>query len=182
MKMRELYHVQTLNIVFGRLLGVCAFTVLMCFSALIKIPLPFTPVPVTLQTLVVFLAGALLGPSLAVCAIGLYIGMGLFGIPLFANMGGGIPYLFGPTGGYLFGFLIAAWLIGNLTPLNREKNIFVFYAITLAGMLAIYSFGGLWLKVGYGWNFNQIFFLGVAPFFIPDTFKAFIAAAIYKNL
>lgn len=171
-----------MNIFIGRFLGVCAFSVLLCFSALIKIPLPFTPVPVTLQTLVVFLAGLVLGPSLAVCAISLYIGLGVFGVPLFANMGGGILYLFGPTGGYLFGFLIAAWLIGNLIPLNRTKNIFVCYAIILLGMLAIYFSGGLWLKVGYGWNFKQIFFLGVAPFFIPDTLKAFIAAAIYRKL
>ena len=182
MRIRELYHVRPMNIVIGRSLGVCAFSVLMCFSALIKIPLPFTPVPVTLQTLVVFLSGAILGPALAVCAIGLYIGLGLSGVPLFANTGGGILYLFGPTGGYLFGFLIAAWLIGSLAPLNREKNIFVFYAIVLLGMLAIYSFGGLWLKVGYGWNFKQIFFLGAVPFFIPDTLKAFIAAAICKKL
>lgn len=167
--------------VLGKTLGVCTFTILLCFSALIKIPLFFTPVPITLQNFVVFLAGALLGPSLGMAAVALYIVLGIVGAPFFSNAGAGVFYLFGPTGGYLLGFLLAAGLIGHLTRLAKSKNIFYFYSIMILGMSAIYVCGGLWLKIGYGWDFKKIFFLGVAPFIVADLMKAYCAAVISQR-
>jgi biotin transport system substrate-specific component len=167
--------------VLGKMLGVFTFTILLCFSALIKIPLFFTPVPITLQNFVVFSAGALLGPSLGMAAVALYIVLGILGAPFFSNSLAGVFYLFGPTGGYLLGFLLAAGLIGHLIRLAKTKNIFYFYSVMILGMSAIYVCGGLWLKIGYGWDFKKIFFLGVAPFIVADFMKAYCAAFISQR-
>jgi len=170
------------NVFIGKLLGVGAFTVLLCFSALIRIPLPFTPVPITLQNMAAFLAGAVLGPSLGLSAVLLYLSLGMAGAPLFANTGAGFLYLFGPTGGYLFGFMAAAWLIGCLTRFFKTSNFFALYAIMLAGVVAVYVLGGLWLFLGIAWSAKKIFFLGIAPFIAPDAVKAFLAAVLYKSV
>lgn len=169
------------SIFWSKLLGTSLFAVLLCFSSLIKIPLPFTPVPITLQNLVVFLAGAMLGPSCGMASVAVYIALGISGIPLFANTGFGLAYLFGPTGGYLLGFLAAAGLIGYLTEKTKTKNILILYAVMLFGMAVVYGAGGCWLKIGYGWSFKEIFFLGVSPFLLPDMMKAFVAAVMISK-
>jgi biotin transport system substrate-specific component len=166
----------------SRLLGACAFTILLCFSAFIKIPLFFTPVPVTMQNLVVFLAGALLGPWLGFSAVLSYLALGAFGVPLFANSGAGLVYLCGPTGGYMLGFLAAAFLIGFLLERFKTKNFFFLFGAMLCGMSVIYLFGGLWLSVGYGWSANRIFSLGILPFLLPDLAKTFLAIGVIRNL
>ena len=159
-----------------------AFSVLLCFSAFVKIPLPFTPVPVTLQNMIVFLAGAMLGSCLGMSAVLLYIIVGFLGAPLFANSGAGIFYLFGPTGGYLIGFILTAGLVGYLTATLKSKNIFLYFGIMLAGVLVIYGAGGLWLALGYHWPFKEIVFLGILPFVGPDILKALGAAVVAAKM
>lgn len=170
------------SLFLSRLLGVCAFTMLLCFSAFIKIPLFFTPVPVTMQTLVVVLAGALLGPRLGFSAVFAYLVLGVSGIPLFANSGAGLVYLCGPTGGYMLGFLAASFLIGSLIETFKTRNFFFLSGIMLCGMSVIYLFGGLWLSIGYGWSAGRIFSLGILPFLLPDLAKTILAVGIIKNL
>ena len=85
---------------------ILSFALLIGFSAQIKIQLPFTPVPITLQTFFVILSGAYLGFSKGVFSNILYIFAGLSGLPIFAGFGSGIIHLFGPTGGYIFGFVL----------------------------------------------------------------------------
>jgi biotin transport system substrate-specific component len=169
---------QTRTLAVNKALGVGIFTILLCLASLIKIPLLFTPVPVTLQNLVVFSAGALLGPVCGIICVAFYIGIGILGAPLFANGGAGIPYLFGPTGGYLLGFLAAAGFIGYVEQLVKTRNIFILCAVMGIGMVLIYCFGGWWLALGYGWGLKRILFLGVMPFVIPDAMKVLIAAAL----
>jgi biotin transport system substrate-specific component len=89
-------------------------SILIAISAQIAIPLPFTPVPLTLQTLVVLAAGVVLGSSRGALAITLYLLEGCAGLPVFSGAASGITHLLGPTGGYLIGFLPAAWLTGFL--------------------------------------------------------------------
>lgn len=168
--------------IIGKILSAGVFTVLMCFSAFIKIPLPFTPVPVTLQNLVVVLAGAVLGPSLGVASVAAYLLLGLSGTPLFANSGAGMTYLFGPTGGYLWGFLLAAWVIGTLTHSRKITSMFVMGIIMAIGMLLIYAAGALWLSIGFRWPWDKIFFLGVMPFLGVDMAKVLIASVVYRRL
>src|SRR5439155_20993955 len=87
------------------------FSLLIALSARMSLPIPATPVPANLQTLSVLLAGGLLGPWGGLAAVAAYLGTGIAGAPVFA-MGGGAAYMLGPTGGYLAGFLPAAWLAG----------------------------------------------------------------------
>src|SRR3989338_1336836 len=88
-----------------------------------KIPLPFTPVPITLQTLMVLLSGAMLGPYYGALAMILYILVGALGLPVFAGGGSGIGALLGPSGGYLFSYFIAAFVVGKML---EKKNLTLF--------------------------------------------------------
>jgi len=178
----ELSHTILGNRLLGKVLGVSTFTVLLCFASLIKVPLFFTPVPVTLQTLVVLLAASFLGARLGLISVGLYLGMGVLGVPLFANAGSGILYLFGPTAGYLFGFLFATWLVAGLLQLINRKNFFLCYAVMMIGLLSIYFTGGMWLAIGYGWDLTRIMYLGVLPFVVGDMIKAFVAALVSQKI
>lgn len=183
MRSRALQNVFVKNVSLGRISGAFIFAVALSLSAFIKIPLVFTPVPVTLQNLVVFLSGAILGPVFGMAAVGLYILIGVLGAPLFANSGAGLLYIFGPTGGYFIGFLVAACFTGCVTRNKRvSASIVLLYAAMLCSVVIIYLFGGAWLAVGFGWNFSQVLFLGAVPFLVPDVLKAFIAAVIIKNI
>ena len=87
MLMKELVFVRPGNIVLAKFLGICVFVTALCFSALIKVPLLFTPVPITFQTMVVCLSGAILGPRLGLAAVISYLVLGIFGVPLFTQAG-----------------------------------------------------------------------------------------------
>ncbi len=178
----ELSHPKVGSRLLGKVLGVSTFTVLLCFASLIKIPLFFTPVPVTLQNFVVLLAASFLGARLGLISVGSYLAMGIFGVPLFANAGSGILYLFGPTAGYLFGFLFATWLVATLLRSVDRKNFFVCYAVMMIGLLSIYFTGGMWLAIGYGWDISRILYLGVLPFIAGDIMKAFVATLICQKI
>jgi biotin transport system substrate-specific component len=93
-------------------LGSLLFAVLTAAGAAVSVPLPFSPVPVTLQTLMVVLAGAMLGPVWGALSQILYLTAGVSGLPVFANGAAGPSVLFGPTGGYLAGFVVSAWIAG----------------------------------------------------------------------
>lgn len=164
-------------ILAAEMFKVFSFFLLLCFSSFIKIPLFFTPVPVTMQTFVVFLAALFLRPVQASGAVALYILAGIFGAPFFANAGWGIPYLLGPTGGYLLGFLAAAALMSALLP--KAVSFVAKFCVMTFGIAVIYLCGSLWLWLGYKMGPGQVFLLGMAPFMLPDAFKA--AAAILIN-
>jgi biotin transport system substrate-specific component len=159
-------------------LKVSAMTVLLCFSSLIRIPLFFTPVPVTMQTFVVFLAAGLLGPAAAFTSVGLYIAIGMWGAPFFANAGWGIPYLLGPTGGYLLGFLAAAWIVSALRQALSQRTVPGIFMSMAFGMLVIHVCGALWLVAGLRMTALQALSLGSLPFVLPDLMKAWVAAWI----
>ncbi|MFH0876944.1 MAG: biotin transporter BioY [Candidatus Omnitrophota bacterium] len=165
----------------GKILGAGGFTILLCFSAYVKIPLPFTPVPVTLQNLVVVLAGAVLGPSLGVASVAGYLLLGAVGTPLFANSGAGLAYLAGPTGGYLWGFLLAAWTVGAMVRSCKKKNVLLIGIVMAIGMLVIYAAGAFWLSVGFRWPMDKIILLGVLPFVGADMAKVLIGAVVYQR-
>jgi biotin transport system substrate-specific component len=159
---------------------VTGFSVLLALAALVKIPLFFTPVPVTLQTFVVLAAGAFLGPVYGAMSVGLYLAYGLLGVPLFAGNAAGIAYCAGPTGGYLLGFLAAAACVGSLRRAVPRPAFAVNYLIMLAGIGVIYACGGLWLSLGYGWSAKQIILGGIGPFVGLDLIKAFMAAVVSR--
>jgi len=182
MRQKEAACVSIRNYFITKFLSMIAFVVFLSISALIRIPLPFTPVPVTMQTMVVFLSGVLLGPVVGMAAILSYMTLGFTGVPLFTNAGSGWLYFFGPTGGYLIGFMLASGLIGFLYRRLKSKNIFSLSIVMMAGIPVIYFFGGLWLSLGYHWTVKEILTLGALPFVGPDVIKVFCAATIVQGL
>lgn len=152
----------------GTLSGVGIFILLTSLGAWVKIWLPFTPVPITLQTFFVLLGGACLGKKGAPLTQGMYILLGTLGMPLFAK-GGGWLYLLGPTGGYLIGFVISSWIVASLLE-KRETWLWMLF-IFLLGSGIIYLLGVLWLSTLHNLEIKKAIILGVLPFIPGDTLK-----------
>lgn len=142
-----------------------------------KVQVPFWPVPMTMQPMVVLLIGALYGPGLGVATIALYLAEGALGLPVFAGTparGIGIPYMLGPTGGYMVGWLFAAALAGWAVARTR-RALPILLALT-AGMALIYLCGFAWLATAIG--AQAAFAKGVVPFVLGDALKIGLATAI----
>ena len=133
-----------------------------------KVQIPLTPVPVTLQTLVLLVMSMFLGWRGAVGATSLYLFQGAIGLPVFAH-GGGFIILFGPTGGYLFGFLIASLVVGYLAERGWDKSVVLTFTSMTVGTLIIYLFGVIWLS--YLKDLNTALVFGLLPFITPDILK-----------
>ena len=149
-------------------------TLLITLSSYITIPL--YPVPVTAQTLVVLLIGLSFGTRLSFLTLSLYLFQGAVGLPVFAGGAGGLAALFGPTGGYLFGFVAAGSLLGLLARRGFGKNFLTTIIAMLAGNAVIYLFGVSWLANFIG--IENALKHGVLPFLYGDVLKIFVAAAL----
>ena len=157
-------------------------TIVICSLILIlsaKIKVDLYPVPMTLQPLAVLMIAMLCGRYIAVSAVSLYLLQGMVGIPVFAY-GGGLPYLLGPTGGFLFGFLIASFLIGELADRGWGKSMFKSVFAMLIGLLIIYICGVFQLSVLKGFDFAII--NGLKPFIIGDLYKLVLAALLLPQI
>lgn len=153
--------------------------ILTALAAQVRIPLPFTPVPFTLQTLVVLLTGALLGWRRGALAEGLYLLWGGFGAPLFAGGALGFATIAGPTGGYLIGFIAAAGLAGWLiTPGSTLPRIVLSLGLAAATVLLL---GSAWLYFFVGRSFEAAFVAGVLPFIPAEFVKVVIATSIIRR-
>ena len=142
-----------------------------------KIQVPFYPVPMTMQTLVVLLIGIAFGFPLGVATVLLYLAEGAAGLPVFAGTpekGIGFAYMVGPTGGYLLGFALAAAIAGWIVEHRRDPGALALAVV--AGSLAIYAPGVLWLARFVG--FDMALELGLAPFLWGDVLKAALALAL----
>ena len=150
------------------------FAVAAAIGAQVRIPLPFTPVPITLQTFVVLLAGAVLGPGWGAFSIGLYVAAGAFGAPVFSGGGAGIGHLTGATAGYLLALPPAAYLAGWLAhPAGGRRRLYG--ALLLAGFLVL-GFGTLWLGLLFERDLATAAALGLWPFLAGDLVKTVAAA------
>ena len=164
---KEIKQSKTLKNVFITLIG----TVLLAISSKIKIP--FYPVPMTMQTMVVLFLGITLGWKLGLATISLYLFEGIIGLPVFSGTpekGVGIIYFTGPTMGYLIGFLFTVYFAGSL---NFSKNLFIKFLQLLFSLSFIYILGILWLGNLIGWE-KPLFQLGVQPFLLAELFKILI--------
>ncbi len=148
-------------------------TLLTALLAQVRLPLPFTPVPLTGQTLAVLLVGAALGSRRGLASMALYTLLGGLGLPFFAGGQGGLAYLAGPTLGYLLGFIAAAWLTGLLAERGLERSLRTSFLPFLAGTLAIYACGAGWLAFFLG--LRQALLMGILPFVIGDAIKIVVA-------
>lgn len=147
-----------------------ACAVLVGFSALVRIPLPGTPVPVTLQTFALLACAGVLGRWYALQMMGWYLVLGLIGAPFFAG-GSGWQHMTGATGGYLVGFVVAAAIVGFVHP----RRWYAAAAVFVAAAIAIYLPGVAWLKVATGVAWPHAIAMGVAPFIVADIVKALAA-------
>ena len=154
-------------------------TILLAISSKIKIP--FYPVPMTMQTLVVLIIGIGFGWKLGVATITLYLVEGIIGLPVFSGTpekGVGLVYFTGPTMGYLIGFLVAAFFAGKF---NYNNNLITnFLKLTFATSF-IYILGMLWLGELIGWD-KPIFKLGAQPFLLAELFKILLATVAINQI
>jgi len=162
--------------------AVVCFALLTWAGARMAVPLPLTPVPGTLQTLAVLLAGLCLGAGAGASSQVLYLSLGLAGLPVFALPGAGPGYLIGPTGGYLIGFALAAWVTGWIAgrePAGRPVSIIT---ALFAGSAVIHASGLAWLTLQMGGDFASAWALAPMPFALFDLTKIVLAAGIYFGL
>lgn len=159
----------------------------------VSLPLPFTPVPLTLQTLGVLLTGALLGPRYGVLATAVYLLLGFVGVPVFHGGTGGPGILFGPTGGFLWGFLPAAFIVGwfarssargrSAQEAPRGARVMIVTATGLAlGSVAIYLVGLPWLSAVTGLGVRETIVVGLLPYLPGDLLKAIAAFFLIRSL
>ncbi len=146
-----------------------------------KVKIPFYPVPMTMQTLVVIMIGAAFGWKLGLATVSLYLFEGIIGLPVFSGTpekGIGLVYFTGPTMGYLIGFLVAVFLAGKF---NYNKNLIAnFLKLTFATSF-IYLLGMVWLGSLIGWD-KPIFELGAQPFLLAELFKILIATLTINQI
>lgn len=144
-----------------------------------KIQVPFYPVPMTMQSLVVLCLGAALGARLGAATVALYLLEGALGLPVFAGTpekGLGLAYMMGPTGGYLIGFLVAAYAVGLIAERGWDRShVRMFLAMAL-GHAIIFLFGYLWLAQLIG--MDKAWSAGVAVFSVSTLFKTALGAAL----
>ena len=156
---------------------------------------PFYPVPLTMQTLAVLLVGGLLGPTLGVSTVAAYLALGVMGAPVFHNGLGGLAVLLGPTGGYLVGFLLAAFLMGlaarrgrrgtpgpgeSARPASSIRDIVVLTTGALLAGAAIYCIGVPWLSVFTGGSLSRAATAGAVPFLLGDLLKTAVAVGAVR--
>ena len=166
-------------------------SLLMAGLAQVAVHLPFTPVPITGQTLGVLLIGAAYGPALGAATILLYLAWAIVGLPVFAPSADGshqtglqVLALAGTTGGYLWGFLLAAGLVGWLSRRGWDRTIRSSISAMLLGSIVIYAVGVPWLHhalqaiLGGPVTWQKTFELGLYPFLIGDTVKLLLAAGL----
>ena len=136
---------------------------------------PIGPVPIVLTNLFVLLSGLLLGSRGGLISMGLYLLVGAIGLPVFSGGRGGLVHFLGPTGGYLFGYALGAWITGLISERSGGRMVLDIVAV-VAGVLAIYACGVPWLKVITQMSWTKAFWVGMVPFLIGDGIKA--AAAL----
>ncbi len=156
---------------------IVSFALMTAIAAQIEIPLK--PVPLTLQTMFVLLAGAFLGWRNGFLSMILYVALGAVGLPVFAGAGFGFSILIGPTGGYLLAFPVAAFLIGYLISLNRSR-LFVLFSMTV-GLLIIFLLGTVQLNFVYFHNWSESLKTGLLAFSVWDIAKLLAASSIYSQ-
>jgi biotin transport system substrate-specific component len=168
---------RSLNLLKDALL-IIGFNVLMILSARASVPLWFTPVPITLQTLAVMLTAATLGSRRGALAMLLYLAEGASGLPVFAAGGGWAYLVAAPTAGYLWSYPIAAFVVGWLCERGLDRSFLTAFFAMLPGTIIIYALGVSWLALLLHIGLYKAFVLGMLPFIPGDLIKMVFAALL----
>jgi biotin transport system substrate-specific component len=150
---------------------------LIALSAQLSIPLPFTPVPITGQTFAVLLTGAALGMGRGGAAGGLYVLLGVVGLPVYAGAEHGWAIVTGASGGYLVSYPFAAALVGYLAERRWDRSFSSAVTAMLTGNVVVYAVGLPWLAVVLGTGLEKTLELGLYPFVVGDLLKLYLAGA-----
>ena len=152
--------------------GAAAFVAL---CAQIAIPLPFTPVPLTLQTFAVVLSAGVLGSWRGAAAMLLYAIVGSLGAPIFFLGSSGFG---GVTFGYVIGFIVGAWVVGRIAERGATRTFWRAVGLMVLGNVIVYVFGTTWLAVSLQWDAATAITMGVLPFLVGDAIKILVAAGL----
>lgn len=156
------------------------FAALVAVGSWISIPLGFTPVPMNLATLAVFLAGGLLGAKYGSIAVAVYAMVGAVGAPVFAGFRGGLSVLAGPTGGYIIGYILAAFVVGIIV--TNGSGIVRIVAAMVAGLAGCYALGTAWFMISTGTGFGAAMVACVIPFLPGDAIKITAGTILIRKL
>ena len=160
--------------------GVAGFALALAIAAQVRIPLPFTPVPITLQTFMLYLGAAWLGVRVAQPGLALYVGVALLGAPVMSGFRGGMAAFAGATGGYILGWFVAVLVVALLLDGGRKSTARTALAMA-AGSAIILGCGALHLALLLDLSPQQAFLMGVAPFLPGDALKILSASAIVRR-
>ncbi|MFA5146775.1 MAG: biotin transporter BioY [Candidatus Omnitrophota bacterium] len=163
-------------------LGVAFFILAMVLGAYVRIPLPGTPVPITLQTFFVVLSGAVLGKRLGLYSQAGYLLLGVVGLPVFQGYSSGISHFMGSTGGYLIGFVFASYIAGRLTETAGRPAIWRIILGFILGNAVIYTCGIAWLIYLYRIPLESAFLIGLLPFIPGEALKILCAASVFSGI
>lgn len=158
--------------------------------AQIKIYLPLTPVPITLQSFMVLMSGVILGKNWGAISQIFYVGLGAFGLPWFAGAHSGFAYVMGPTAGYLVGFIVTAYVMGWIYDhiILSHDWLPLLGVMILCNLFCIYGFGLLYLAVwnnilqGTSKSFSEIMWMGFLPFLFGDVLKIIVASFLATTI
>jgi len=160
-----------------RLVLVALVTAITCILAPFSIPIPISPVPITLTNLVLLISIYVLGWKDAAISFLVYLLLGAFGLPVFSGFAGGLGKIAGPTGGYLIGFIFMTIIAGIFVQRFADRRILVVAGMILATMVA-YAFGTAWLAFQMDLSFTSALSIGVIPYLPGDTAKIILAVII----
>ena len=156
-------------------------TAITCILAPLSIPLPFSPVPISLTNLVIFISVFILGMKDATISFLIYLLLGTVGLPVFSSFRAGLSVLAGPTGGYLIGFIFLA-LIQGFAMKYFDRKLLPTIIGMLIGMAVCYIFGTVWLAKLMSLSFKEGLFMGVIPYLPGDAVKIIIAVIVGPKL
>ena len=152
-------------------------------AVLSQIAIPIGPVPINLATFAVFCAGTLLGPKLGALSLAVWVALGAAGVPVFSLFRGGLAALVGPTGGFIIGYVPAAFLIGLINEkINKENKTLLYPVSMLAGFFTYFAFGSIWFMYLTNAGLIEALMTCVVPFIPGDLAKIAVATFLVKRL
>ena len=147
-------------------------------AVLSQIAIPIGPIPINLATFAVFCAGALLGPRLGALSMTVWVALGAVGVPVFTMLSGGFAILTGPTGGFIIGYIPAAFLVGLIIDKANSRKIYVYPIAMIAGAVIYFTLGTVWFMVVMITGPVQALMACVVPFLIGDAVKIVAATSL----